>query len=307
MFLAKTLPIAELSEIQVSPNENTPAEISVLGIGRFDVFLTARFTSENGASGTLNVVFEFKIDSKPNSEQSAKYADWLLSNHPNDVNLLIYVVPGLGKDPGSTSGDSRWYCVDYQLLNDKLLLPLLDHPKLNEKTKPFIVQYVKNLRTRYRGIKMAITDEEKQLALSLYDKYRDVFDSIYDALRASGSIDFSTSDIDDGKGRVSGRIAVKVDGKVFDNTTVRTLFVDVLRFLVDKGYIKRVPLPWGSSNTRFIVTNMQPPTHPNGKPFFYPESYKGYTIECHYARDRAMKVLSDLCEKLEIDFEEILA
>ena len=71
----------------------------------------------------------------------------------------------------STVGDYRWYCMDYQLLNDKLLIPLLDHPNLNEKVKPFIIQYIKNLKTRYKGIKMAITNEEKRLALTLYDKY----------------------------------------------------------------------------------------------------------------------------------------
>ncbi len=152
---------------------------------------------------------------------------------------------------------------------------------------------------------MAITNEEKRLALALYDKYRDVFDSIYDALVSNGDIDFSTSDVVESKGRVSGRLAAKVDGKLFDNTTVRTLFADVLKYLVDKDRITKVPLPWGSSKARYIVTNEQPPVHPNGKPFFYPETYKGYTIECHYARDRAMKVLSDLCDKLEIDFEVI--
>ncbi|MEI2691136.1 MAG: hypothetical protein V9H69_16070 [Anaerolineae bacterium] len=59
-------------------------------------------------------------------------------------------------------GDERWYCLDYQLLNDKLLLPLLDHPSLNDKVKPFIVQYVKNLKIRHKGVKMAITNEDKE-------------------------------------------------------------------------------------------------------------------------------------------------
>ena len=57
--------------------------------------------------------------------------------------------------------------------------------------------------------------------------------------------------------------------------------------------------------SRYILTNEATPIHPNGREFFYPESYKGYTIETHYARDRAMKVLSDLCEKLELEFEAI--
>jgi hypothetical protein len=305
--LSYIAPVVEFLDIQVSPNENISEEISVTGIGRFDIFLTAHFFNDIGVKGNLNIIFELKIDSKPDGKQSCKYANWLFTNHPNDVNLLIYVTPNLLNDSKSTVGDERWYCIDYQLLNDKLLIPLLDHPSLNEKVKPFIIQYIKNLKNRYRGVKMAITNEEKRLALTLYEKYSDVFDSIYDALVSTGAIDFSTSDIIDSKGRTSGRLAVRIDNKIFSKDTVRLLFEDVLKYIVDNDYIIRVPLPWGSSKSRFIVTNETPPVHPNGRSFFYPVSYKGYTIESHYARDRAMKVLNDLCDKLELEFEAIEA
>lgn len=304
-FLVNILPHAEFSEIQVSPNENLPTETSVSGVGRFDVFLAAQFIDVEGVSRKLNIIFELKIDSKPNGEQASKYADWLLENHPDDINFLVYVTPNLAEDTLSTVGDKRWYCLDYQLLNDKLFEPLLDHPNLNEKTKPFIIQYLKNLKTRYRGIKMAITNEEKRLALALYEKYSDVFDSIYDALVSTGAIDFSTADIGDSKGRATGRIAIKIDKKVFSNETVKLLFEDVLQYIVDKQVILKIPLPWGFSNTRYVLTNENPPIHPNGKPFFYPITYKGYTIESHYARERSLRVLGYLCDKLELDFEII--
>lgn len=304
-YLTTVLPTAEFSEIQVSPNENLPTETSVSGIGRFDIFVTAEYSGFDGNTGKLNIIFELKIDSKPNGKQSSKYADWLFTNHPHDVNLLVYVTPKLLQDSQSTVGDKRWYCMDYQLFNDKLLVPLLDHPNLNEKVKPFIIQYMKNLKTRYRGIKMAITNEEKRLALALHEKYSDVFDSIYDALVATGSIDFSTTDLEDNKGRATGRIAVKLGNKVFSNGTVRLLYEDVLKYIVDKQYVFKTPLPWGTTNTRYILTNENPPIHPNGKPFFYPVTYKDYTIESHYARERSLQVLRNLCEKLELDFEVI--
>ena len=304
--LTDLLPVVEFPEISVSPNENMSSETSVSGVGRFDIFLSARYSDADGNMGNLNIVFELKIDSKPNGKQSTKYADWLFTNHPQDINFLIYVTPKLLQDSLSTVGDKRWYCLDYQLLNDKLLIPLLDHPSLNEKVKPFIIQYIKNLKTRYKGIKMAITNEEKRLALALYEKYSDVFDSIYDALVSTGAIDYSTSDIlNDNKGRVTGRLAVKIENKIISNETVRLLFEDVLKYIVDKGYIVRVPLPWGSSKSRYILTNEDPPVHPNGRAFFYPVAYKGYTIESHYARDRAITVLSYLCQKLEVEFEAI--
>lgn len=304
-FLLKILPTAHFDHIQVTPNENFSIETSIAGVGRFDIYLSANYSDEFGIKGRINIIFELKIDSKPRSDQSVKYADWLFKNHSNDDNFLIYITPSLMNTSHSTVGDNRWYCMDYQLLNDKLLIPLLDHPSLNEKVKPFIIQYIKNLKTRYRGIKMAITNEEKKLALALYDKYSDVFDSIYDALMSTGTIDFSTSDTNNAKGRETGLLAVKVNGKVISNETVRLLFKDVLTFLVDSELVLKLPLPWGTSNKRYILTNDAPPKHPNGRDFFYPVTYKGYTIESHYSRDRGLKVLSDLCDKLEIEFEII--
>ena len=302
--LAGVLPTIEFDNIEVTPNEFLSSEISVRGLGRFDIYLTADYKNYSGITGRLNIIFELKIDSSINTEQSKKYADWLFNNHPHETNVLIFVLPNLLTDSKSTIGDSRWYCMDYQLLNDKLLSPILEHPNLNYKVQPFIIQYIKNLKIRHKGVKMAITTEEKKLAIELYEKYSDVFDSIFDALQESNMIEFSTSDIP-ARGRKTGRLAVKVNGKIFEGDSVRDLFRNILKYLVDSNLLKKTPLPWGVGNTRYIVTNEDKPTHPNGKNFFIPETYNGYTIETHYARDRALVVLDALCKRLEIDYEPV--
>lgn len=288
----------------MTPNEFLSSEISVRGLGRFDIYLTADYRNYSGIEGRLNIIFELKIDSNIDSDQSKKYADWLFNNHPNETNILIYILPKLLSDSKSTVGDSRWYCMDYQLLNDKLLSPILEHPNLNQKVQPFIIQYIKNLKTRHRGIKMAITTEEKKLAVELYEKYTDVLDSIFDALQEANMIEFSTSDIPT-RGRKTGRLAVKINGKILEGDSVKNLFQNILKYLVDTDLLRKIPLPWGVGNTRYIVTNEDKPTHPNGRSFFIPETYKGYTIETHYARDRALVVLEALCKKLEIDYEPV--
>lgn len=303
--ILKILPTVDFSDIEVFPNENISKETSIRGVGRFDIFISAKYNGIGNIKGNLNCIIELKIDSIPNHKQSKKYADWLTKNHPNDVNLLVYLSPNQMDNSKKTVGDDRWYCIDYQLLNDKFLLPLIDHPNLNEKVKPFVIQYIKNLKIRHKGIKMAITNEEKNMALALYEKYSDVFDSIYDALVSTGTIDYSTSDLQTGAGRTTGRLAVKINKKVFSNETVRLLFRDVLEFLVDNNILEKLPLPWGTSNHRYIITNESNAKHPNGRNFFYPINYSGYTMESHYARERGLKVLGDLCKKLEIDFEII--
>lgn len=302
-FLLENLPTIKWLDVQVTPNENIPTETSISGVGRFDIFLSAEYETKSDETGKINIIFELKIDSPTIMEQSKKYADWLNENHPDDINLLIYFLPKLQDNSKTTVGDERWFCIDYQLLNDDILLPILDHPNLNEKVKLFVIQYVKNLNFRYKGVKMAITDEEKRLAVDLYEKYSDVFDSIYDALVSESVIDYSTSELS--KGRASGKLAVTVNGKLFTQDTLRKLLGEVLVYLVDNNFFKSLPLPWGSTTSRFIVTNEIPPIHPNGKPFFYPETHNGITIETHYARERGLKVLEDLCKQLEVEYETI--
>ena len=89
------LPTIDFTEIEVAPNEFAFSEISVAGLGRFDVFLTAKYSERFGSTGRLNVLFELMVDGLPSSEQSKKYADWLEQTHPKDVNLLVYFIPFL--------------------------------------------------------------------------------------------------------------------------------------------------------------------------------------------------------------------
>lgn len=91
----------------------------------------------------------------------------------------VIMRPDLLSSSKCTVGDGRWFCLDYQILHDKLLVPRLDHFNLNEKVKPFIIQfiiqYIKNLKIGHRDIKMAITNEEKKLAITSYKKCSNVF------------------------------------------------------------------------------------------------------------------------------------
>lgn len=300
--LLARLATAQFEDVRVSPNETDSTETSVNGVGRFDIFLSSEVKDLLGDVKRLNILFEIKIDSPVNLEQAQRYADWLLKKHAGDINLLIYFLPDVNDSAVEALSEAGWLCVSYQVLHDKLMLPLLEHPKLNGYTAPFLVQYIKNLKFRHRGIKMAITEEERKIALALYEKYSDIFDSIYEALLAEKAIDYSIADATSGKGRESGRIGVYLDGKLFVGDMVKTLFERVLKYLVDSELIAKLPLPWGIGKRRYILTNFQEAQHPNGREFFVPVKYKDYTMEAHYSRERSLKVLADLCAELEIGF-----
>jgi len=204
-----------------------------------------------------------------------------------------------------TVGDERWNCVSYQLLHDKLLLPLLEHPSLNPKTSPFIAQYMKNMRHSHRGIKMAITEEERRIASALYDKYSDVFDAIYEALLIEKKVDYDIKDVAESLSRESGRIAVQINDTLLVGETLRILFEKVLKYLVDNSLISKLPLPWGKGGKRYVLTNLLPATHPSGRTFFYPIEYHGYVMESHYSRSRGMAILEELCDQLELAFSTV--
>lgn len=293
---------AQFEDVRISPNEYDSTETSVNGVGRFDIFLSANTKDVFGSSRRLNILFEIKIDSPVNLEQAKRYSDWLYTKHPDDINLLVYFLPDANDQDVLMLGELNWLCVSYQTLHDKLLLPLLEHPSLNGFTAPFLVQYIKNLKFRHRGVKMAITEEERKIALALYEKYSDVFDTIYESLLAEKAIDYSIAEVTGGRGRDSGRIGVYIGGKLLIGDTVKTLFEKVLRHFVDNELMSKLPLPWGLGQKRYILTNALSAQHPNGRDFFIPVKYKGYTMESHYSRERSLKVLADLCNALEIDY-----
>jgi hypothetical protein len=307
--LSDILSTVKFFNVKVKPNEYDNREKNKSNVGRFDIYVKGDIEEVDSNSPLLNIniIIEMKISTKTRANQSKKYADSLMKSYPNDFNLLIYILPTqqLGSTPEATVGDERWFCLDYQLLHDKVLLPTLDHPNLNEKVRQFIIQYVKNLRIPYKGLKMAITDEEKRIAKTLHDKYESEFDAIYEALQANGIEKYEDyQELTKASSRSSGRIAVKIGGNEFEGNSVADLFANVLKYIVDNGEVEKLVFPVeGSGRSRYIMSNEADPTHPNGKSFFYPVSYEGYTLEAHMSRNRSIKVLDDLCKELELKFE----
>jgi hypothetical protein len=307
--LNSILTTIEFLNIGVKPNEIDSRERSISDGKRLDIWISGEISFKDKIDKKINIIVEMKVGTKTRGDQSKSYADWLNKNHSNDINYLIYIVPSdrLRSSPEATTGDERWFCIDFQLLHDKVLLPVIEHPDLNEKVKPFIVQYIKNLKIPYKGLKMAITDEERQIARDLYDRYSDVFDSIYETLQYDNIGGYDTQEINKASNRSYGNISVKIENKIFEGSSVKELFGAVLKDIVESGKVEKLVLPWGTGRSRYIVTNDSDPKHPNGKDFFVPVTYNGYTLEAHVSRNGGIRILENLCKELDLKFELIEA
>ena len=168
-----SLAAAQIASADVTPSEASPVERSVNGVGRFDIFATGICAPLEGEGRRFNVLVEVKVDSPPDAAQATRYAEWLRETHANDLNALIYLSPSTDKTRAVDPHDA-WAHLSFQEMHDKVLLPTLQHPSLNPVAIPFLAQYVKNLRHTHRGQRMALTNEQRCIALALYARHHRV-------------------------------------------------------------------------------------------------------------------------------------
>lgn len=95
-------------------------------------------------------------------------------------------------------------------------------------------------------------------------------------------------------------VTVDLDGTRFVGSSVKDLYEQVLRLLVDEGVISRhsTLVPFKTSNERYLISTS--PNHPNGNDFFIPISYGGFYMETHKSYQTALKQLRTLLAKMGI-------
>ncbi len=298
------LAFAKVLEAAVFPNEFAPAERGVNGVGRFDVFVAGTCEPLGDTTRRFNVLIEMKIDSPNDRDQMSRYASWLDSAHADDINVAVF----LSRDAnGSRAIDpaARWAHLSFQDLHDLVLVPTAEHPAINPLARTLVAEYVKNLRHTSRGTRMALTFEQRQIALGLYERHAAAFDELIEVLIDEGVIVTPNSKIRAVEGRAKGRIAVRIGGVLLEERTLAALFRSALTHLVANHWLDKLPLPWGDTATRYLVSNQSPAEHPNGRSFFYPVEHGGYIMESHFSRERGLKALAALCAALDLTFEEV--
>jgi|CXWL01.1.fsa_nt_gi hypothetical protein len=99
--------------------------------------------------------------------------------------------------------------------------------------------------------------------------------------------------------------SVRINGELFSVVSVPELYAQVLKYLCDRGHIKRLEtlLPFATSSKRYLLARQ--PVHPRGNRFVVPIEYNGYYFEAHKSYQAAIKHLRDMLSEINLVLEDI--
>ncbi|GAB1724406.1 MAG: hypothetical protein GDA65_03725 [Nitrospira sp. CR1.1] len=155
----------------------------------------------------------------------------------------------------------------------------------------------------------------QKLAVPLVDKPADIIERLVSHYEKTGS---EISKVDERVGastgskpsslvreaKIAGRIprergvTIEIDGHVIRAVSVKEMYQETLKYLLDKGYSKRIKdlVPYSTSGVRYLIADR--PVHQKGNGFREPIKCGGYFMEAHKGYKTAVKDLSRFIEKM---------
>ncbi len=93
-------------------------------------------------------------------------------------------------------------------------------------------------------------------------------------------------------------VTIEIDGHVIRAISVKEMYQETLRYLLDNGHSKRVKdlVPFSTSSLRYLIADR--PIHPNGNEFFVPVKCGGYFMEAHKSYKTGIEHLSQFIAKM---------
>lgn len=165
----------QLEDIKIATEEigtiidsKTNKELKV----RFDLVLT---------NEVLRLVLENKVLSIENKDQTENYTKVLneLDSSSYEYDLKVFLSPDVSQKPKC----SEFIQINYQGLYEMVILPCLNHPKITTANTNILKEYVHNLRIVYKGVNKPMAKINDELCITIYKKYKDVLDEIFDAVK----------------------------------------------------------------------------------------------------------------------------
>lgn len=149
----------------IDPDTNTKLN------ARFDLYLM---------NDNVRIIVENKVLSRENKDQTETYTKILKSlDDSYTYELKVFLSP----DNTTRPKCPEFIQVDYQGLYDFVISPCLNHPKISIANKNLLEQYVHNLRMVYKGVNKPMAKINDELCITIYNKYKDVLDEIFDAVK----------------------------------------------------------------------------------------------------------------------------
>lgn len=275
--LARYAALAVFDGADVTPNERDQKEYSIPGRcgknNRVDILIPG-IQDQDGYECV--VLIEMKVGAAVDKAQCVKYADWMEQNYPAHLRLPVMIAPDerLGISSSSSLGDDRWFALDHQQLYDEVLAPVERAVTLNPNTAPLVSYYVDALRTPLSGRKLAVTEEERDLAMRLFEKHEDAFRAIESAIKREVDYDLSQPE--------KLPLRAVVNGVELTGSTVPEFYASVLEYVHQNLAAYAAHIPYATGSKRYLVATS--PLHPTDKPFLSQVGRNGLYMEAHKSR-----------------------
>ena len=136
-----------------------------------------------------------------------------------------------------------------------------------------------------------MTEEEKNLALELFEKHKEAFEAIFTVLQDTGELESPSS---------AKPLKIKIEDKTIEGETVREFYEKILEYLIKERLIDRCKLPYATGTKRYLIS--KEPKHQAGHSFRVSVKVSDYYMEAHKSRAGAMKDLIRFLQDNKIRF-----
>jgi PD-(D/E)XK nuclease superfamily protein len=283
----------------VTPNERSPHETAFKDGSRADVNVDHVHLEGSGRSlRRFKLIVEQKVLARPAQAQLERYQE--LCSRIADVTCLgVLVAPTelLGPVAEYVQGSACWSALDFQALHDHVLVPLQEHPDIDDRARLIIGDYITCLRSWKRGIAPVITDRERQLAIDIYERHSEAFKIIKQAL-----VDHDPpAEMPDGREEEDDSpLLILIDGSEISGPTVPAFMQSALQHFDESGSLDSASsegkLPYPADLKRYLVNSRA--EHPDGMEFRRPVSAGKWFLDAHASRASAILKVGKLARHL---------
>lgn len=289
----------EFKSTVVSPNERSPHETAFKDGSRADVNIDrVRVNVGDRGPEMFKLIIEQKVLARPTKVQLERYQE--LGSKSDSVTCLgVLVAPSerLGAIADYIESSPCWSALNFQMLHDHVLVPLQEHPDIDDRARLIIGDYITCLRSWKRGIAPVITDGERQLAIDIYDRHLEAFRIIKQALLdREPAAELPEGDEED----EASPLVILIDGSEVSGKTAPEFMRAALEHMVGSGSLDRAEaeskLPYPTGNKCYLVSRNA--EHPDGKAFRAHVEAGGWYLEAHASRDYAVRRIGKFAKYL---------